>query len=337
VVIVFIYINLAVNWSLAPRLAALQTEHINLKDKNMNIDNKIVEQVRSSDVIDFLEKRCGVTFVRRYGAYRCKQHPSLAVKNDRLSFYWHSKGVGGYGVLDYLLKIENLPFREAMKTITGVGPVAVSSLQRQPEHLKSLSLPLKARVQSHLFDYLCNKRGIDAWIVNALVSREAVYEDRRGNIIFVGYDELGKPRFASIRGTYGVRPFRMDISGSDKRYGVFIERSSSNRLFILESPIDLMSRASLENIFCNNNQAWLHSSFISLAGTSDTALLFFLNKHHTVKELVFCLDSDAAGQKASAALAEKYDSMGFYVRIEHPFFKDCNEDLLAIRKGGALC
>jgi len=333
VVIVSIYINLAVNWS----LAALQKERKNRKDIYMNFDTKFVEQVRSSDVIDFLEKRCGVTFERHYGAYRCKQHPSLAVKNDRLSFYWHSKAVGGHGVLDYLIKVENLPFPEAMKTVTGFAPVAVSRPQRQPEQLKSLSLPPKARVQSRLFDYLCNKRGIDVCIVNALVSREAIYEDRRGNVIFVGYDEQGKPRFACIRGTYGVRPFRMDCSGSDKRYAFFIDSSFSNKLFILESAIDVLSRASLENIFCNDVQAWLHSSFISLAGTSDTALHFFLNKHHTVKELVFCLDSDDAGQKASAALVEKYKSMGFFVRSECPCFKDCNEDLLAILKGNALC
>jgi len=307
-----------------------------MKGDHMHIDNRIVEQARSADMIAFFEKRCGVTFTKHYGAYRCKQHPSLAVKNDRRSWYWHSKGVGGCGPLSYLIKIENMPFRKAVETATCLDliPLPPQSAAEQP---KALRLPPKADSPTRLFDYLCIKRGVDSSIVHALIQRKALYEDARGNCVFVGFGEHGEPRFASVRGTYGVRPFRMDCAGSDKRYSFCLENSYSNKLFILESPIDAMSRASIENIFSNDKNAWKSCNYISLAGTSDTALHFFLNKRPTVKELVFCLDSDDAGQKASVVLASKYDSMGFYVRLERPFNKDCNEDLLVILKEGMLC
>ena len=86
----------------------------------MLIDNKTIEQARNADIISFFEQRYGFTFAHRGGAYRCKQHPSLAVKDDRRSFYWHSKGVGGFGVLDYLTKAENMPFRDAVEAVTGI-------------------------------------------------------------------------------------------------------------------------------------------------------------------------------------------------------------------------
>ena len=70
------------------------------------IDNRIIEQARNADIIAFLEKYHGFTFAHRGGAYRCRQHTSLAVKADRLSWYWHSKGLGGFGALDYLVKAE---------------------------------------------------------------------------------------------------------------------------------------------------------------------------------------------------------------------------------------
>ena len=89
----------------------------------MRIDEHIVAQARAADMVAFLEKRNGFTFAHRGGEYRCRQHPSLAVKSDRLSWFWHSKGVGGHGVLDYLTKVENMPFREAVEAVTGATPI----------------------------------------------------------------------------------------------------------------------------------------------------------------------------------------------------------------------
>jgi len=82
----------------------------------MLLDSKLVEQARNADMLDFLGKHCGFTFTTKCGSYRCKQHPSLAIKNDRHSFYWHSKAIGGYGAIDYLTKIEGMTFRQAVET-----------------------------------------------------------------------------------------------------------------------------------------------------------------------------------------------------------------------------
>jgi len=287
------------------------------------IDKSIVEQARNADIISFFEQRYGFEFVSRGGAYRCKQHPSLAVKNDRRSWYWHSKGVGGFGVLDYLIKVENMPFREAVETVSGVS--AVVPEPQEAEQSKTLILPEKSAVPMRLYDYLCVRRGIDGGIVNTLIQKEILYEDRRGNVVFVGFDEHGKPRFASLRGTYG--DFRGDCSGSDKRYSFSMAFSQSERLYIFESPIDAMSHATLEK------SAWTRHNRLSLAGTSDTAIPFFLNKHNYTKTLVFCLDNDPAGREAAAVLAHKYAEKGYRTQIELPAGKDFNEDLVSQMRG----
>ena len=72
------------------------------------IDNRSVEQARNADIIAFLEKYHGFTFVHKSGAYRCNEHPSLAVKNDRRSWYWHSRDLGGFGAVDFLMKAEGI-------------------------------------------------------------------------------------------------------------------------------------------------------------------------------------------------------------------------------------
>jgi len=297
------------------------------------IDNNVVERARKADVIAFFEQRNGFTFAHRGGTYRCRQHPSLAVKDDRLSWFWHSKGIGGYGALDYLVKAENMPFRKAVEAVTGIAPITAPP-QQETVPPRAFMLPPKAGISLRLYDYLCNKRGIDIDIVNALIQKEVLYEDKRRNVVFVGHDEQGKARFASVRGTYG--DYRGDCAGSDKRYGFTMKACMpSERLYIFESPIDAMSHASLENAATGDAGAWEQHNRLSLAGTSDTAIPFFLNQHPTVKKLVFCLDNDPAGRKASVDLTRKYHGRVIHNRVIHtwikpPVGKDINEDLQAL-------
>ena len=103
----------------------------------------------------------------------------------------------------------------------------------------------------------------------------------------------------------------------------------SERLYVFESPIDLMSHASLENAITGNAEAWERHTRLSLSGITDTAIPFFLNKQKNIKELVFCLDNDTAGREAAVNMARKYSDRGYYTRLELPQGKDFNEDLQA--------
>ncbi|MDR1703680.1 MAG: DUF3991 and toprim domain-containing protein [Clostridiales bacterium] len=290
------------------------------------IDTKEVEQARNTDIIAFLERRCGFAFAHRGGAYRCNQHPSLAVKDDRRSWYWHSKGVGGYGALDYLIKAENLSFREAVVSAGSCSGIASAPEPRPQE--KTLVLPEKSVFhQGRVYSYLYNKRGIDSRIISSLIQEGKLYGDIRGNVVFVGFDEHCRPRFASLRGTYGDCSFRVDCAGSDKRYGFNMTYSQSGRLYVFESPIDAMSHASLVNAEAGSTEAWKGQNRLSLAGTSDTALIKYFEMYSGINELVFCLDNDPAGREAAVNLTRKCSGLGFQTRLEFPTLKDYNEDL----------
>ena len=132
-------------------------------------------------MIAFFEQR-GFTFARQGGAYRCRQHPSLAVKDDRLSWFWHSKGIGGHGALDYLVKAEHMPFRKAVEAVTGIAPITAPPRQKT-EPPKTLILPEKRGLSFRLYAYLCQKRGIDSNIVNALMQEGKLYEDNAKGLL----------------------------------------------------------------------------------------------------------------------------------------------------------
>ena len=91
-----------------------------------------------------------------------------------------------------------------------------------------------------------------------------------------------------------------------------------------------MSAGNLENAATGDKDAWKQNNRLSLDGTSDIALPFFLNQHTEVKELVFCLDNDEPGREASGALSKKYADDGCDTRVEYPSGKDYNEDLVAL-------
>lgn len=289
-------------------------------------------QARNADIIDFLHKYNGFTFKSQLSAYRCEQHPSLAVKDDRRSWFWHSKGVGGFGAIDFLMKVEQRQFQESVEIVTGVKPEPARS-PLKAELPKELTLPSKSRDTLRLYDYLCRKRGIDRSIVGSLLQEGKIYQDLRGNVAFVGHNAENKPRFVSVRGT-SDRIFRMDCAGSDKRYGFNTVASvPSEHLYIYESPIDLMSHASLAITATCDTEAWKCHNRLSLSGTSDRAIPYFLNQHKTVADIVLCLDNDPTGRKAADAISEKYAKQGFQTRMEFPVGKDFNEDLIAFLDG----
>ena len=85
-------------------------------------------------------------------------------------------------------------------------------------------------------------------MVNAFVRAGLLYEscekfkDREyHNAVFVGKDENGVPRHAHKRSLNSLgKTFRINVEGSDPRCS-FHYTGTSNRLYVFEAPIDLMS------------------------------------------------------------------------------------------------
>ena len=49
--------------------------------------------------------------------YCTREYDSLKISNGK--WYWWSRGIGGYSALDYLMKMRELGFVEAVQTLTG--------------------------------------------------------------------------------------------------------------------------------------------------------------------------------------------------------------------------
>ena len=63
------------------------------------------------------------------------------------------------------------------------------------------------------YAYLTQTRYIDQDIVQDFVNRKMLYQDVRGNCVFVAYDEKKEPVFANFRGTLSEVKFLGDEIG----------------------------------------------------------------------------------------------------------------------------
>lgn len=95
------------------------------------------------------------------------------------------------------------------------------------------------------------------------------------NCVFVGYGTNKLPAYAAVRGTLTEVQYRKDSPGSDKSISFSVMGKDNTMVDVFESPIDLLSHATMCNIETGNPQEWLNATRLSLAGVSDRALETF--------------------------------------------------------------
>lgn len=289
------------------------------------------QQARDTDIIEFLRHYEGFTFARAGHGFRCEQHNSLVIDADHKRWYWNSKGIGGNNAVDYLTSIHGMSFLEAMDVLIGKDRAEISKAPKLPpqeKEVKELILPEKAEGKhSRAFAYLMNSRGIDKDLIAQCMKDKLIYQDKNNNVVFVGYDDDNKPRFACTRGTLSDVQYRGDCKGSDKKYCFEIKGKKPERLYVFEAPIDLLSYISISKKN-DPNQTWKNHNFISLSGTSDVALEHYLERNKNITSIIFCLDNDEAGNKASEDYIKKYSEKGYTALRKAPKGKDYNDDLI---------
>ena len=307
----------------------------------MHITDEQKKAANQVDLVSYLESK-GYVFTKLGSSYKIKirkKYPgdmsSLSIFENRRGWKRWSNGEHGGDAISFLEKNMGMSFQEAVIELTGTGSAYIAPLPsattREEHEKKTLELPNKCEGKfSRLFAYLNKTRMIDADIIVKMIADKKIYQDDHNNIVFVGFNEDNAAAFACVRGTNTNVQYRGDCDGSDKRYSFSIEGKCSNgKLYVFEAPIDLLSHATMANKITGNDNAWQAHSRISLAGTSDVALEYYLSLHSEVKEIHFVLDNDKAGREAVEKYKPKYEEKGYKV-VDHVLKnKDMNDELKA--------
>ena len=272
-----------------------------------------IDKANAVDLEEFLRAQ-GETLVRSGKEYRWKAHDSLTVCGNK--WFRHSQSKGGLPV-DFVMEFYGKSFPEAVQMLTGEPGEAQPEAGPAPS--PAFRLPLRNVTNANILNYLTQERKLSPSLVNFFIAAGDIYEDAaHHNVVFVGRDADGHPRYASSR---GIREkFRQDAAGAEKAFG-FAHRGTGKQLLVFEAPIDLLSFIEL---FPKN---WQQHSYLALGGVSAKALQQFLSERPDMERVFLCLDADKAGEDACNRLAGLLPDTVSVTRIQ-PCMKDWNDVLM---------
>ena len=287
-------------------------------------------------------ERMGYT-VKRIGHYHTlKEMDSIRIYERS---HWcrfsrrYDKGENGGSQIDFLRVFAGMDVKEAVfwlldfvgyhreKSVRKIQNTV--SHQKKEEQKKPFVLPEFAGSNAYLYRYLEHERGIARPVIDFFVGKGILYEAKNyHNIVFVGTDRDGVPKFASMRGVFDKdgKGFKCDVAGNDKRYGFHLHYGKSKKVLVFEAAIVLMSYITM---FPKDR-----ASMLALGMLADAPLETFLAEHPEVEEIQFCLDNDGPGRKAAASLQEKYTEKGYQTDVFLPPepYKDFNQWNVEMKK-----
>lgn len=202
------------------------------------VSKEEIANARKMDLLSYLRAYEPGELVRFSGETYCtRTHDSLKISNGK--WYWFSQNIGGRSALDYLVKVKEMSFPEAVKMLNGqaVQPICY---EKPPPAPRKLLLPSLDTNTSKTEAYL-KSRGIHPQIIAYCIQHGLLFQSESGNdVIFVGYDTKGTRRYAALRSM--TTDYKGEATGSDKHFSFALVADDRpvREVHVFEAAIDAM-------------------------------------------------------------------------------------------------
>lgn len=276
-------------------------------------------QARRTDIVSLLKSQ-GETVKRSGSEYEWKDGSQKVTIRGNLWFHQYDR-VGG-DAIDFVRRFYNKSYPEAMEYLLGNCNGVLIISPPVVKEKKPFELPKPYRNMDRVKNYLHYVRGIDEDIIETFANENMIYESADyHNAVFVGYDRNGVPRHAHKRGTGQTSTFKGNVDSCIPEYS-FHWNGTSNKIYLFEAPIDMLSFISM------HKENWKNHSYAASCSVSDRVLFQCLKDYPYIEKVYLCLDSDEPGQTAADRISTKLFALGIESEILVPIHKDWNEDLL---------
>ena len=291
----------------------------------INFSDDDLYRANTADLVSYLERR-GERMKRVGSTYKyiytdgSGTHDSVTISGGK--WYDHKNQHGGYAV-KFLQEFLGFSFQDSVLELLGGNCSAQIAKPSTKPVTKPFELPEANLDMRRVFAYLTKQRFISPQIISHFAHEHKIYEDSKyHNVVFVGMDENGTPKQASVRSTLSFgKIFRITVAGSDTDYS-FSHFGNDGKLFVFEAPIDMLSFITL------NPKDWKNHSYIAMNGIYESAALKALENHSDLRSVYLCTDNDEGGIDAAERLRDILHEHGYtdIYRIA-PQQKDWNECL----------
>ena len=300
--------------------------------QNKMIEARIKDEIKITDIA----REMGLTPVRKGHYVSLKEHDSVIIDVDKNCFWRNSKigrgasiGRGG-SVIDFAVEFSNMDAKEVTKDfaarITGniYRPAPKAQATTIKKEKKELFLPERAPHMRNVFAYLTKSRYIDPNIVQDMVNRRMLYQDKTfNNCVFVSYDDSKNAAFACVRGTNTYKRFLRDLEGCNYEHCFFV-RNNSKALVVTESPIETMSYMSLLK---EKGIDYTQYDYLGLAGTGKYAAAQNHDSKYHYDKIILGTNNDEPGKDANKALHDVLKDSKAVIIDEFPHQNDWNDEL----------
>lgn len=249
-----------------------------------------LQAARSANLAEYFQAH-GYDCELRRNELHVKGFGGFYIKTDTNEWYCFSKSGknGGRNAVNCLMEMLGMDLKTAVSELSGGSPARLNSYERYsppPPEKRELELPERADHMRNVFAYLCKTRKIDGKIVEQLVRDGLLYQDKRGNAVFLHKNGDREIIGAELQGTNSYKRFKGVAAGtSDSLFAVKI--GTPNRAYVFESAIDLLSFKML----ANQNKIQ-NSVLVSMAGLKPNSLKPLAEKG---LRLYACVDNDEKG------------------------------------------
>lgn len=273
------------------------------------IKPELVAKAKEMDLLTYLRNYEPSMLVRLPGGEYCtREHDSLKISNGK--WCWWSQGIGGRSALDYLIKVQGIPFQEAVQVILGEAAVSppVSVSAKQYTRPGGIAVP-KMATPWKTYEYLTEERCIDEEVVTDFMKRKMIMETEKQEAAFVGYDDAGRIRCINLRAMDGSDG-KKTVYGSDRQYAFRLVSAKENpTLHLFEGAIDLLSYLTFLHW---KGIDYREGNFLSLGGiyqpkkeieksSVPVALNWYLSEKKTTRIMIH-FDNDVPGRRAAETL-----------------------------------
>ncbi|WP_406945432.1 toprim domain-containing protein [Halobacillus sp. SY10] len=288
-----------------------------------------VEVARNVDLIDYLERK-GEPLKKEGRYYRHQVHDSLVIKDQM--YAWNSRDEKGAGVINFAKMFYGMSFPEAVLDLNEQGYKVKDTVHEQkPKEPYQYPSHYEVNDRTKAKGYLTKERKIHPTIVNWLVKKDLIAQDKLGNVVFK-WMQQGEIVGADRQGTSPMKDGRM-FKGIDRNShgsaGFSLDIGKPNSIHLFESPIDALSYWSIKKEKLQNTR------LVSMSGLKRQTMIDEIKRMgkegHQVNQITFCTDNDKAGREF--AYKYQYLMTKDLSNIMFPKKTDWNDELKKIQSG----
>ena len=305
--------------------------------KEAPLTQEEIETASNTNLVDFLQSQ-GYKIDKRGNShfYTHDGNNSLAIfgNNNHMFKHFATGQVGN--AITFCREYLGMQFVQAVKALNGGRFIAAQPVVAQskppPKQKEPFEPPQKSSDNKQLAGYLLSERKLNLQVVKHFAKTGSIYQTKEmsasgkefSNLAFALKNFKGE-EVGAIKRSFTKDGFKGNHKNSNTDFG-FNHAGNSGKLFVFESPIDMLSYISFME---NSKKPWQQDSFLALGGVHTKSLASFLQENKNTNQVYLCQDNDVAGIDSRINSVKLLESVEFKGKVtcHLPKSKDWNEDL----------